>query len=108
VFDSAASILPAFAEDDWRSVSIGPFTLTVKGGCGRCIMVNVQPETGERNSALYALLNTCRKKEGRVLFGSLLSDLRHDDDAHATVTDGGVAPVTRWWPIRIGMACTAE
>jgi len=111
VVDSAAQPLAAFAEDHWAAVRIGPFHLRVKGGCARCTMVNVDARSAERNSALYALLNTCRKTDqGKVLFGSLLSDL-------ALVDGGETTPQQRqqqqqdapqWWPIHVGMPCSAE
>jgi uncharacterized protein YcbX len=88
-------------------VCVGPFTLRVSGGCGRCVMVNVQPQTGERSSALYALLNACRKQEGRVMFGSLLTDVRHHE-AETIPQNDEKRTTPRWWPIHTGMPCHAN
>ena len=103
LIDSSRTSLAPFEEDLWRSIQIGEFRLEVKRGCARCIMVNVDPKTAERQSSLYALLNTCRKaKDGRVLFGSLLSNLQHTKEAPSKEGE------TKWWPISIGMPCSAE
>jgi len=105
VVDSAQTDLVPFAEDQWRSVRVGPFALRVKGGCARCTMVNIDPTTATRQSALYALLHTCRRTEqGKVLFGSLLSQLTVNEQALQPPQPQSV----RWWPIHVGMPCSAE
>jgi len=114
VVDSAQQQLQPFAEDQWSSVRIGPFTLTVQGGCNRCTMVNIDPTTATRNSALYALLHTCRKNAaGKVLFGALLSKLQVEPSAAATAAATAVAAApqdmytqVRWWPIAVNMPCS--
>lgn len=110
MIDSLNSILSPFAEDDWSNVRIGPFELKVEGGCGRCVMVNIDPITGERESSLYALLNTLRKKGDRVLFGSLLSELRPDRSLSSSLssTESNNFTSTRWSKIHVGMGCQAE
>jgi hypothetical protein len=74
-------------------------------------MVNIDPNSAERNSSLYALLHTCRKNasNGKVLFGTLLSKLTIAEEVvqqqAVTATD---ATLTRWWPIHLGMPCSAR
>jgi uncharacterized protein YcbX len=111
VVDSARVQLEAFAEDAWTFVHVGPFKLQVQGGCARCTMVNVDPATATRQSALFALLHTCRRSDkGKVLFGSLLSQLTVDDAEGRRQQPQQPAPqqTVRWWPIHVGMPCSAE
>jgi uncharacterized protein YcbX len=111
VVDSARVQLEAFAEDTWTFVRVGPFKLQVKGGCARCTMVNVDPATATRQSALFALLHTCRRSDkGKVLFGSLLSQLTVDDAEGRRQQPQQPAPqqTVRWWPLHVGMPCSAE
>eukprot|EP00246_Nothoceros_aenigmaticus_P018094 TRINITY_DN934_c0_g1_i4.p1 TRINITY_DN934_c0_g1~~TRINITY_DN934_c0_g1_i4.p1 ORF type:complete len:357 (+),score=42.08 TRINITY_DN934_c0_g1_i4:52-1071(+) len=67
-----------YAEDTWSSLKMGEERLLVLGGCNRCQMVNINPQSGHRDHELEPLrtLSTYRTIKGQVLFGILL---RQDD-----------------------------
>lgn len=97
VIDSGAQTLLPWQEDEWKQVRVGDVTFACAGPCARCIMVNVDPGTGERASALYSVLHTFRKKESKIVFGTLLTtgvdkqEMKHD----------------KWRSIAVGMAVSA-
>ncbi len=64
---------PADAEDSWSSFMINgvPF-LSVKA-CSRCSIINLDQETGTKNSDVTKTLKTYRTKDGHVVFGRNLS-----------------------------------
>ncbi|MCZ6503527.1 MAG: MOSC domain-containing protein, partial [Gammaproteobacteria bacterium] len=70
--------LEAYAEDDIISIQDEAFTFTHISACERCVIINMDHETGEINSkAPLKMLNQYRRiKEGYdsgVLFGSYYS-----------------------------------
>lgn len=64
----------AFAEDSWKRIRIGEVEFEVAKGCSRCILITVDPQTGERGSDRepLATLRTYREREGQVYFGQNL------------------------------------
>ena len=61
-----------FAEDQWRQIRIGECTFEIVKPCGRCVMVNVDPETGETCREPLRTLSTFRARDREVLFGQNL------------------------------------
>ncbi|KAI3965813.1 hypothetical protein MKX01_010770 [Papaver californicum] len=63
-----------FAEDSWRSLSIGKAYFTSLGGCNRCQMINLDPVTGhvKRSKEPLATLASFRRSKGKIFFGILL------------------------------------
>jgi uncharacterized protein len=59
----------AFAEDGWRRVRVGSIEFDMVKPCGRCVMVNVDPETGEAGREPLRTLASFRNAGGKVLFG---------------------------------------
>ncbi len=61
----------AFAEDGWKRIRIGDLQFRLLKGCSRCILITIDPATGERSDDREPLstLKTYRQKEGEVWFG---------------------------------------
>lgn len=64
----------AFAEDDWRRIRIGEVVFRVDKPCGRCVMITVDPATGEKRPDGEPLrtLGRYRKQGKEVCFGQNL------------------------------------
>jgi uncharacterized protein YcbX len=71
----------AFSEDAWRSVCIigvsessgsRRHAFDIVGPCVRCTMVNVNQDTANRKSRLFAALAAHRRRNGKIVFGVLL------------------------------------
>lgn len=63
----------AFAEDDWKMVSIGGVGFHVVKPCARCVMTTVDQERGARSGDEPLLtLSGFRKRNGQVHFGQNL------------------------------------
>jgi len=63
---------PAWAEDTWRRIRVGPLTLRVVKPCARCIVPTLDPLTGEPpdgNEPLETLARFRRNREGGIMFG---------------------------------------
>jgi uncharacterized protein YcbX len=62
----------AWAEDDWREVTIGEARFDVIGPCERCVVTVIDQQTGERqasNEPMRTLLSFRRNARGRPIFG---------------------------------------
>ena len=66
-----------FAEDMWRRIRINGCTFDVVKPCARCVMVTVNPETGEKGKEPLRTLSTFRAHNGQVLFGQNLIHRSH-------------------------------
>lgn len=65
----------AFEEDGWGRIRIGEVEFEVAGACDRCVMITLDPETGEARSDRepLALLGKQRRgPDGKVYFGQFL------------------------------------
>ena len=58
-----------WAEDEWRDLTIGTHEFYLPKACARCVMVNNEPGTGERDLRVLATLARQRKVGNKVLFG---------------------------------------
>jgi len=58
-----------FAEDNWRSIRIGGLVFRVVKPCSRCVIPNIDPNTGERGTEPTRTLVNYRRRDGKVYFG---------------------------------------
>lgn len=58
-----------FAEDSWGAIRVGDITLELVKPCSRCVMVNVDPDTGESDPSLLRGLATFRRTEDGIFAG---------------------------------------
>ncbi len=66
-----------WAEDGFRELSSASLRFHVRKPCGRCAIVNVDPDRGTRGTEPLATLASFRTREGSVLFGQ---NLVHDGE----------------------------
>jgi uncharacterized protein YcbX len=59
----------AFAEDGWRRLRIGAVPFRAAKPCGRCLVINVDPETAVRGAEPLRTLASFRTRDGSALFG---------------------------------------
>jgi len=65
----------AFEEDGWDTIRIGEVEFTVAGPCDRCVMITLDPQSGEadpQREPLSLLLRHRRGADGKVYFGQFL------------------------------------
>jgi MOSC domain-containing protein len=60
---------PAWAEDNWRRLRIGPVTFRNARGCGRCVFTTVDPDTAEKGHEPLFALARHRRWDNNVWFG---------------------------------------
>lgn len=63
-----------YAEDNWKRIRIGDIEMRVMRGCNRCVIPNLDPDTGERSADHEPLktLKSYRQRHGEVYFGQYL------------------------------------
>lgn len=59
-------------EDSWRNFTIGSVSFEGVKPCSRCVLITVNPETGETGAEPLKQLSTYRKKNSKVYFGENL------------------------------------
>ena len=59
----------AFAEDDWKKLTVGDMTLRIVKPCSRCIVPNVDIDSAERCKEPIKTLATFRKRDNKIFFG---------------------------------------
>jgi hypothetical protein len=62
----------AFAEDDWKTLTIGSVRFTAPKGCDRCVFTTIDPETAALSKEPLVTLSTFRRWDGNVWFGRQL------------------------------------
>ena len=60
---------PAWAEDDWRRLRIGPVTFRNAKGCDRCVFTTIDPDTAEKSHEPLFALARHRRWDNKVWFG---------------------------------------
>jgi uncharacterized protein len=60
---------PAWAEDGWRWLRIGPVTFRAAKGSDRCVFTTIDPDTAARGKEPLATLARCRRWDGKIWFG---------------------------------------
>ena len=79
----------AFTEDIWETVQIGTLRLVRTGPSVRCMLINVDPDKGERHTEPLRTLARFRRVGREVRFGQ---NFRHGGDTHPAISCGD--PVT--------------
>jgi uncharacterized protein len=59
----------AFEEDSWKEFSIGSGKFKGVKNCARCVLITVDPQTGEKGREPLSMLSTYRKRENKIFFG---------------------------------------
>lgn len=59
----------AFAEDDWRCLQIGNAVFDLVKPCARCVMITVDPITGQKSSDLLNKLRPIRSRKSGIMVG---------------------------------------
>jgi uncharacterized protein YcbX len=72
---------PAWAEDGWRRLRIGPVTFRNVKGCDRCVMTTVDPDTAAKGHEPLFALAKHRRWDNKVWFGVNLIPDAPDPDA---------------------------
>jgi uncharacterized protein len=60
---------PAWAEDGWRRLRIGPVTFRSVKGCDRCVLTTVDPDTAAKGHEPLFALARHRRWDNKVWFG---------------------------------------
>ncbi len=77
---------PAWAEDGWRRLRIGPVAFRNVKGCDRCVMTTVDPDTAVKGHEPLFALARHRRWDNKIWFGiNLVPD---DPDPAAVVRPG--------------------
>lgn len=58
-----------FEEDSWREIRAGTAEMRIVKPCSRCVMVTIDPDTGEKSPEPLKTLVTFRQEGNEVLFG---------------------------------------
>jgi uncharacterized protein YcbX len=61
----------SFEEDEWQAIQIGNTLLRKAKACGRCRMINVNPDTGEYRNDVMRELAKLRTVKNKVILGDL-------------------------------------
>ncbi|MEO6685614.1 MAG: MOSC N-terminal beta barrel domain-containing protein [Dyadobacter sp.] len=73
-----------FAEDSWKKVKIGQVEFIVAKPCERCVLVSIDPITGQKGPEPLKTLSNYRKVDKNIFFGqnlvSLQNGLLHEGD----------------------------
>ena len=77
---------PAWAEDSWRRLRIGPVTFRNAKGCGRCVLTTIDPDTAAKGHEPLFALARHRRWDNKVWFGI---NLIPDDAAPGAVINPG-------------------
>jgi uncharacterized protein len=77
---------PAWAEDGWRRVRIGPVAFRAAKGSDRCVFTTIDPATAARGKEPLATLARHRRWDGKTWFGA---NLIPDDPLPGTVIRPG-------------------
>lgn len=75
---------PAYAEDNWREISIGAIDFRLPKPCSRCAVPTIDPETAQTGKEPLVTLNRLRKWQNKVYFGQ---NALHDQCGQLTVGD---------------------
>lgn len=75
---------PAYAEDNWREISINSIDFRLPKPCSRCSVPTIDPETAQVGKEPLTTLNRTRKWQNKVYFGQ---NALHDQCGQLTVGD---------------------
>lgn len=60
---------PPHAEDTWTDIRIGSATFKAVKPCARCVLITIDPATGQTGPEPLKTLATYRNQNGKILFG---------------------------------------
>jgi len=60
---------PAWAEDSWRRLRIGPVSFRNAKGCDRCVFTTIDPDTAAKGHEPLVTLARHRRWDGKIWFG---------------------------------------
>ncbi len=72
----------AFAEDDWKQISIGDVVFQVVKPCARCHVTTIDQKSGIQSKEPLKTLASYRKQDGKVMFGMNLIALTQGTVTH--------------------------
>jgi uncharacterized protein YcbX len=75
---------PAYAEDEWREISIGAIDFRLPKPCSRCVVPTIDQETAETGKEPLSTLNRTRKWQNKVYFGQ---NALHNQSGQLTIGD---------------------
>ncbi len=58
-----------FAEDNWKMIRIGELNFRIVKPCSRCIIPNIDPDSGRKSAEPTRTLSTFRRRENKIFFG---------------------------------------
>lgn len=58
-----------YAENDWPGLQIGDYAFYRGSPCGRCMLIDIDPVTGQRGQEPLKTLATYRNQNGLIVFG---------------------------------------
>lgn len=61
-----------YVEDTWKELKIGNVLFSGRKNCGRCVMITLDPDSGEANNEPLSTLSGYRKRGNSVVFGQNL------------------------------------
>ncbi len=67
---------PAHAEDHWQAFTVNDVTFRVGKPCQRCMLINVNQQSGEKSNEPLRTMSQYRNFDGRVMFGQTLVALQ--------------------------------
>ena len=70
---------PAYSEDGWSKLHLGSLEFKVHEACARCMMLNLEPESGSIGLEPLRTLAAYRRQGKKVLFGQHLHALNLDE-----------------------------
>ena len=59
----------AFAEDQWKRISIGDIEFSLVKPCSRCAIPSINPATAEKTAEPVKTLASYRLRENKIFFG---------------------------------------
>ncbi|MGC3947527.1 MAG: MOSC domain-containing protein [Chryseolinea sp.] len=68
-----------FEEDSWKEFSIGGNQFSGVKRCARCVLITINPLTGEKGAEPLKTLSTYRKENNKVYFGQNLIARTHNE-----------------------------
>lgn len=66
-----------FAEDEWKSIQIGPLSFDIVKPCSRCVLTTIDPETSIKGKEPLKTLATYRRVNNKILFGQNVVAKQH-------------------------------
>jgi uncharacterized protein YcbX len=76
----------AFDEDNWKKIVVDNILLQSVKRCARCMMININQQTAQKDIEPLKTLTTYRREENKVLFGHYFSPQKQEGTFHVGST----------------------